>query len=62
MDSTEHTGAHTRGCRRIRAVDLFCGVGGLTRGMEDAGIDVRLDIDVDPACEYPYAENNEYNK
>jgi len=58
MDSTEHTGAHTRGGRRIRAVDLFCGVGGLTRGMEDAGIDVRLGIDVDPACEYPYTENN----
>ena len=44
--------------RRIRAVDLFCGVGGLTRGLEDAGIDVRLGIDVDPACEYPYTENN----
>jgi DNA (cytosine-5)-methyltransferase 1 len=39
-------------------VDLFCGVGGLTRGLEDAGIDVRLGIDVDPACEYPYTKNN----
>ena len=43
---------------RIKAVDLFCGVGGLTRGMEKAGIDVTLGIDVDPACEYPYAANN----
>ena len=42
----------------IRGVDLFCGAGGLTRGLEAAGIDVRLGIDVDPACEYPYTENN----
>lgn len=42
----------------IRAVDLFCGAGGLTRGLELAGIDVRLGIDIDPACAYPYAENN----
>jgi len=43
---------------RIQAVDLFCGVGGLTRGLIDAGIDVRLGIDIDPACEYPYTANN----
>ncbi len=43
----------------IRGVDLFCGVGGLTRGLEVAGVDVRLGIDSDPACEYPYARNNE---
>ena len=42
----------------IRGVDLFCGAGGLTRGLEDAGIDVVLGIDVDPACQYPYAANN----
>ncbi len=42
----------------IRSIDLFCGAGGLTRGLEAAGIDVRLGIDIDPACEYPYTENN----
>ncbi len=42
----------------IRGVDLFCGAGGLTRGLEAAGIDVRLGIDIDPACEFPYSENN----
>ena len=42
----------------IRGVDLFCGAGGLTRGLESAGIDVRLGVDIDPACEYPYSENN----
>lgn len=43
----------------IRGIDLFCGAGGLTRGLEEAGIDVALGIDIDPACEHPYTENNE---
>jgi DNA (cytosine-5)-methyltransferase 1 len=42
----------------IGAVDLFCGAGGLTCGLRAAGIDVRLGVDVDPACEYPYTSNN----
>ncbi len=42
----------------IRAADLFCGVGGLTHGLRRAGIDVRLGIDLDPACKYPYEANN----
>lgn len=44
--------------RKVYAVDLFCGAGGLTKGLEWAGIDVRLGVDVDPACEYPYTVNN----
>jgi len=43
---------------KICAIDLFCGVGGLTLGLQNAGIDVRLGIDIDPACEYPYTANN----
>src|SRR5436305_3909615 len=42
----------------IEAVDVFCGVGGLTRGLEKAGIKVKLGVDIDPACEYPYTANN----
>ncbi len=33
---------------------LFCGAGGLTRGLENVGIDVRLGVDLDKRCEYPY--------
>ena len=42
----------------IKAVDVFCGAGGLTRGLEKAGIEVKLGVDIDPACEYPYTANN----
>lgn len=43
---------------KIAAVDLFCGVGGLTHGLEKAGIDVRLGVDIDPSCKYPFEKNN----
>lgn len=42
----------------IVAVDLFCGAGGLTRGLENAGIRVSLGVDIDSACEFPYTANN----
>jgi DNA (cytosine-5)-methyltransferase 1 len=48
----------TKPIRKIYAVDLFCGAGGLTHGLIKSGIDVRLGIDIDPACEYPYTTNN----
>lgn len=42
----------------IIAVDLFCGVGGLTHGLRKAGIAVVAGYDIDAACEWPYEENN----
>ncbi len=44
--------------RKVHAIDLFCGAGGLTHGLVKAGINVRLGVDIDPACEYPYTANN----
>ncbi len=44
--------------RLIAAVDLFCGVGGLTHGLERSGIKVRLGVDKDPACKHPFEANN----
>ena len=43
----------------IVAVDLFCGAGGLSKGLQMAGIDVRMGIDNDPACRYPFEANTE---
>ncbi|WP_114472636.1 DNA cytosine methyltransferase [Pseudorhodoferax soli] len=42
----------------ITAVDLFCGVGGLTHGLRKAGIGVVAGYDIDAACEWPYEKNN----
>lgn len=47
------------GTSDIACVDLFCGAGGLTLGLEAAGIDVRFGIDADPACAYAYRTNTQ---
>ena len=44
--------------KKIFAVDLFCGAGGLTYGMERAGIKVKLGVDIDPACAHPIRANS----
>lgn len=43
---------------KVACVDLFCGAGGLTCGLELEGIPVAAGVDVDPACRYPYEANN----
>lgn len=42
----------------IGAVDLFCGIGGLTYGLRTSGIDVVAGYDLDDSCEYAYEANN----
>ena len=42
----------------IFALDLFCGAGGLTRGMLDAGVDVVAGIDIDKDAKWAYETNN----
>ncbi len=42
----------------IIAVDLFCGAGGLTRGLLDAGIAVKKGFDNDPGLKDTYEKNN----
>ncbi len=42
----------------MKAIDFFCGVGGLTRGLLDAGIDVLAGYDCDEACRLTYEHNN----
>lgn len=39
-------------------VDLFCGVGGLTCGLIQAGLNVIAGFDIDPTCQYTYEHNN----
>ncbi len=42
----------------IIAVDLFCGAGGLTRGLLDAGITVVKGFDINPKFKKTYEDNN----
>lgn len=42
----------------IRAVDLFCGVGGLAHGLSRGGVEVIAGYDLDPACKYAFEANN----
>ncbi len=43
---------------KISAVDLFCGVGGLSYGLIQGGIKVTAGIDLDETCRFPYEANN----
>lgn len=42
----------------IVAVDIFCGVGGLTCGLNKSGIKVVAGVDVDEKCKFAFEENN----
>ncbi|MCE9547915.1 MAG: DNA cytosine methyltransferase [Planctomycetia bacterium] len=44
---------------KISAVDLFCGVGGLTYGLQRGGIPISAGVDVDRSCQYAYEANND---
>ena len=44
--------------RVVAGIDLFCGAGGLTYGLQRAGISVVAGVDLDPACEFPFTSNS----
>lgn len=52
----EDVGTNKR--RTVATIDLFCGAGGLTHGLELEGVPVVAGIDLDPACRYAYEANN----
>ena len=42
----------------IKAVDLFCGAGGLTCGLQKSGIPVVAGVDIENDCRYAFEHNN----
>lgn len=44
--------------QNIEAIDLFCGIGGLTSGLLSAGINVVAGIDIDKSCKTPFEANH----
>jgi len=45
--------------KKIEAIDLFCGIGGLTYGLQKSGLKVIAGIDNDETCKYAYEKNND---
>lgn len=41
----------------IWAVDLFCGAGGLSYGLQQSGVTVLAGVDLDSSCKYPFESN-----
>ena len=39
------------------AIDIFCGMGGLSYGLKQSGINVVAGVDIDESCRYPYEKN-----
>ena len=46
----------------IKAIDFFCGAGGLTRGLRDAGIQVLAGVDNDDRLRQTYERNNNFSR
>lgn len=44
--------------KKISGIDLFCGIGGLTNGLQQAGIKINAGIDNDVTCKYAFEKNN----
>lgn len=44
--------------KRISAIDLFCGAGGLTHGLIKAGVNVVAGFDIQESCKFAYERNN----
>jgi len=42
---------------QIEAIDLFCGIGGLSYGLKRSGIEIRAGLDDDLSCKYAFERN-----
>lgn len=45
--------------KKIKAIDFFCGCGGMTYGLRLSGIDVFVGMDIDKSCKESYEYNNQ---
>ncbi len=52
-----HLGSEMSGKKKLKAVDFFCGGGGMSCGMKEAGIEVLAGIDYDIKCKDTYEFN-----
>ena len=45
--------------KNITCIDLFCGAGGLTHGLQKKGINVVAGVDIEESCRHPFEINND---
>ncbi|TBZ47787.1 DNA cytosine methyltransferase [Rhizobium leguminosarum bv. viciae] len=57
MPSSGHASFRGASAVNIEAIDLFCGAGGLSYGLQEAGISVKAGLDLDGKCSYPFEAN-----
>ncbi|EFR8059809.1 DNA (cytosine-5-)-methyltransferase, partial [Campylobacter jejuni] len=43
--------------KESKVIDLFCGVGGLSCGLKQAGFEIIAGYDLDKTCKYAYEKN-----
>lgn len=43
----------------VTCIDLFCGAGGLTHGLQKEGINVVAGVDIEESCRHPFEFNND---
>ncbi len=43
--------------KHVECIDLFCGIGGLSFGLKQAGITISAGLDIDDECGYPFKKN-----
>ena len=48
---------NSKNINKLKAIDFFCGGGGMSYGMQQAGIDVLAGIDFESSCKQTYEEN-----
>lgn len=42
---------------KISAIDIFCGIGGLSYGLKKSGVPIVAGVDLDDSCKYAFEEN-----
>ncbi|MCP4153724.1 MAG: DNA cytosine methyltransferase, partial [bacterium] len=47
---------------QLKAIDFFCGSGGMSYGLSQAGIKILAGIDIDEECKDTYKQNNPHSK
>jgi DNA (cytosine-5)-methyltransferase 1 len=43
---------------KVTCIDLFCGAGGLTHGLQRQGLNVMAGVDIEETCRHPFQFNN----